>query len=511
MTNENRAESVRSDRGEQGEARTGTTRVKALAGMLASERQTVERLERFIRLERRAEAASDRKEFTFIVLNDTVAVVPYTQAAIWTKAEGEAGSLAGLSGVDEPARRGPFPQWLTSFLSRFAEAHPAPVQADGAEAAPRVMPFTVSDTAFADARDREMARDYLPPYGLWAEWVMPTDPGHPPIRASLVLWRQEPWTKDDGLILTKISESYAHTWGAFKAGRRDWFGVSVAKEGVRNLRKLFKERRVKIGAAAALVLVLLFPVRQSVLAPAEIVPDTPFVVRSPLQGVVDEIAVRPNQVIKKGDVIVRMESRDLKDRLQAAEQSLAVARAQLLQGQQAAFSDDRSKMELGVLTRREEQAAAELDFLKQEFARTEIRSDRDGVAIFSDPQEWSGKSVATGERIMMIASPKSHVLEAEIPIADAVELEPGADVRFFQHAAPASPIHASLTSVAYRSSPAADSSLAYRARAEIDKDTDASKLTVGQRGTAKFYGKRTPLVIYVLRRPLAALRLWLGI
>ena len=112
---------------------------------------------------------------------------------------------------------------------------------------------------------------------------------------------------------------------------------------------------------------------------------------------------------------------------------------------------------------------------------------------------------------MMIASPKSHVLEAEIPIGDAVELEPGADVRFFQHSAPASPIHAALTSVAYRSSPTADSSLAYRARAAIDKDSDASQLTVGQRGTAKFYGKRTPLVIYVLRRPLAALRLWLGI
>ena len=78
---------------------------------------------------------------------------------------------------------------------------------------------------------------------------------------------------------------------------------------------------MKIGSAVALVLLLLFPVRQSVLAPAEIVPDTPFVVRSPLQGVVEAIAVRPNQVIKKGDVIVRMESRDLKDRLQAAEQS----------------------------------------------------------------------------------------------------------------------------------------------------------------------------------------------
>lgn len=219
MTTENRADQARSDREEPGEARTATTRVKALAGMLASERQTVERLERFIRLERRAEAASDRKEFTFIVLNDTVAVVPYTQAAIWTKAEGEAGSLAGLSSVDEPARRGPFPQWLSSFLSRFAEAHPAP--AVGAEASPRVMPFTVQESPFADARDREMARDYLPPYGLWAEWVMPSDPGHPPIRASLVLWRQEPWTKDDGLILTKISESYAHIWGAFRAGRRD--------------------------------------------------------------------------------------------------------------------------------------------------------------------------------------------------------------------------------------------------------------------------------------------------
>lgn len=255
---------------------------------------------------------------------------------------------------------------------------------------------------------------------------------------------------------------------------------------------------------------MLIPIRQSVLAPAEVTAKNPFAVRAPLSGVVEEIVVKPNAPVKAGDLLVRMDSRDLRGQLEAARQTLSVAEAEYRQGQQQAFFDERSKMALGVLKRRRDQAEADAAFLAGELERTEIRADRSGVAVFSDPQEWLGRPVAVGERILMVADPRAVELEADIPVGDAVALEKGAEVKFFLNASPTSPLEAELTRVAYRASATADGTLAYKARAEfVPTDGDAPQL--GLKGTAKFYGEETFLGLYLLRRPLATLRLWLGV
>jgi len=220
--------------------------------------------------------------------------------------------------------------------------------------------------------------------------------------------------------------------------------------------------------------------------------------------------VKPNAPVKAGDLLVRMDSRDLRGQLEAARQTLSVAEAEYRQGQQQAFFDERSKMALGVLKRRRDQAQADADFLAGELERTEIRADRSGVAVFSDPQEWLGRPVAVGERILMVADPRAVELEADIPVGDAVALEKGAEVKFFLNASPTSPLEAELTRVAYRASATADGTLAYKARAEfVQAEGDAPQL--GLKGTAKFYGEETFLGLYLLRRPLATLRLWLGV
>ena len=110
----------------------------------------------------------------------------------------------------------------------------------------------------------------------------------------------------------------------------------------------------------------------------------------------------------------------------------------------------------------------------------------------------------------MVADPRAVELEADIPVGDTVALEKGAEVKFFLNASPTSPLEAELTRVAYRASATADGTLAYKARAEfVQTDGDAPQL--GLKGTAKFYGEETFLGLYLLRRPLATLRLWLGV
>ena len=104
------------------------------------------------------------------------------------------------------------------------------------------------------------------------------------------------------------------------------------------------------------------------------------------------------------------------------------------------------------------------------------------------------------------------VLEAEIPIADAVALPEGAEVRFFMNVEPTNPVEAKLSYVAYRAESTAEGVLAYRARARFTMSAeDAKRLRIGLCGTAKFYGERTALGLYLLRKLLSVMRRWLGV
>ncbi|MBN3049900.1 hypothetical protein H4F55_22420, partial [Pectobacterium brasiliense] len=54
-----------------------------------------------------------------------------------------------------------------------------------------------------------------------------------------------------------------------------------------------------------------------------------------------------------------------------------------------------------------------------------------------------------------------------------------------------------------------DNEMAYRLRARFTQDDP--QLRVGLKVTAKLYGKRTVLFDYLLRKPQASLRVWLGV
>ncbi|MDQ8031562.1 MAG: HlyD family efflux transporter periplasmic adaptor subunit, partial [Bordetella sp.] len=257
---------------------------------------------------------------------------------------------------------------------------------------------------------------------------------------------------------------------------------------------------------------LFVPVRQSVLAPAEIVARAPMAVRAPLAGVVDSIAVTPNQAVQQGQLLATLDAREVNGKLESARQALAVADAELRQTQQQALYDERSKAALALARGKRAQAQNDVAYYQEALARTQLRAERDGIALFDDVSDWIGRPVALGERIMMVADPKDAELEVQLPVADAIRLPEAAELRLFLNAAPTSPLPASLLRVGYRAAPTPDGTLAYRVRAQLHPaDGQETLPRIGLKGTAKLYGERTPLFAYLLRRPLASLRVWLGL
>lgn len=437
-----------------------------------------------LQLEKRARACTSAQELTFLMVNDTHALAPYRQAALWTPGAGGDGSITALSGLAVPDANAPYTAWLSGALARRAR--------DGESGAFQAKPDEL-----------KMWAEHLPAYGLLLRL-----PCQAAGDALLALWRDTPWQRSEAAALALLADAYAHAWRAMAPAQRrpraaTWWG-----------RLRHGERRTHwwLGLGVAGVALMCVPVRQSVLAPAEVVARAPMAVRAPLQGVVDHIAVAPNQPVEKGQLLAALDVRDLEGRLESARQALAVANAELRQNQQQALVDERSKATLAVTQGKRDQAASDLDFYTRALTRAQLRAERAGIALFDDPADWIGKPVALGERIMMVADPADVELEIHLPVGDAVDLPEHATVQLFLNTAPASPLPATLLRVGYRAAPTAEGTMAYRVRARFDDGgAQAVQPRVGLKGTAKLYGERTPLAGYLLRKPLATLRVWLGI
>jgi hypothetical protein len=129
--------------------------------------------------------------------------------------------------------------------------------------------------------------------------------------------------------------------------------------------------------------------------------------------------------------------------------------------------------------------------------------------VYGDPNDWVGKPVQTGERIVLLADPADAGILIWLPVADAINLEPGAEIRLFLHVAPLQPLSGSLTQTSYQATPSPDGIAAYRIRGRFQGGAGIAR--IGLKGTAKVYGERRPLGYLVFRRPLATLREWTGL
>ncbi|AUF98057.1 hypothetical protein PS623_04715 [Pseudomonas fluorescens] len=422
----------------------------------------------FLGLQRQARQAATAEQLGFTMVNDGQALFGFRHAALLI-----AGKVQALTGISVVEANAPF----VAFVERAA----ASLHSRGAEAGP-VDPAELDEQTVGEWQALSAA------HACW----LPLNDRQGETFGGLWLAREQPFSEAELTLLGQLAETYAHAWLALRPGK-PW-------------RLRWPRRRIAMVLGAAL-LVLLVPVRQAVLAPAEVVPLGGRVVAAPLDGVVAEILVKPNQRVEAGELLARLDATTLKAQADVAERSLDVAEAELKASTQRAFSDAQSNARLDLLAARVEQKRAELDYARQLLARSEIRAERAGIAVFADAERWTGKPVQTGERLMQIADPNQAQLRMELPVGDAIALQPGAEVALFLDSDPLQRHVASLERAAYEAQLTAAGQLAYR----LDASFADSPPRIGLRGTAKLYGARAPLVYYLLRKPLAALRQGLGV
>ncbi|WFF43168.1 HlyD family efflux transporter periplasmic adaptor subunit [Salinicola endophyticus] len=424
----------------------------------------------FLGLERQARKAASTEQLAFAMVNDGQALFGFRHAALLI-----AGKVRALTGVSVVEPHAPF----VAFVERAVGALHKQNRLDESH---NVDPAQLGEQIRLDMNALSA------PHAYW----LPLKNRSGDIFGGLWLARDRPFDDAEHALLAQLADTYAHAWLALQP-RKSW--------------RLRWPRKKLLAVAAALCLLLLIPVRQSVLAPAEVVPLGGRVVAAPLDGVIAEFLVKPNQRVAAGDLLVRFDATSLKAQADVAERALDVAEAELKANSQRAFVDAESSARLDLLAARVEQKRAERDYAQQLLARSEVRAEREGIAVFADAERLTGKPIQTGERLMQIADPNRAELRIELPVGDAIALQPGAEVALFLDSDPLHRHTARLERAAYEAQSTAAGQLAYR----LDAAFIAASPRIGLRGTAKLFGDRAPLAYYLLRRPLAAARQSLGL
>lgn len=430
----------------------------------------------FLALATRARAAPSAQTLAFLICNETRQLLPFRVAALFVPAA-RGWRLHTHSGLVTLEERTPYRLGLEDLVARLADALDGP---------------RVATPANLPADQAEDWDEWLPPGVL----LLPLRGPDGALVAVLLLGRDAPWQVpavegSPEAWLGELAGVYGHAWWAWQRPRRRWAVRSRALRWV----------------LVAVLAVLALPVRESALAPAEVTAVDAQVITAPQDGVVRAMRVAPNTPVRAGDVLLELDDTALANRQAVTREALRTARADLLQAEQKAFEDAASREEIAVLRGKVAEREAELDSLARQLERLTVRAPADGLFIYGEQSDWAGRPVQTGERVGLLADPAQLGVTAWLPVADAINLEPGAELTLYLHVAPLAPLAGRLSETSYQSVVSPEGVASYRIRGEL---AETGQARIGLKGTAKVHGGRVPIAYLVFRRPLAALRTTCG-
>lgn len=435
-----------------------------------------------LQFERALRNCKSRRELYFVGVNEPYSLVAYDQAVLWIGNAFGKTQIVAVSGLAALEGSTPFIQWLTRVFRYL-------VRRDGTTGLQEVAPEALPEGLV------EEGAEWLPGYALHG--IMRSPKGE--VIGGLWLTRSTPFDEREQALATWCTDALSFALWGWQPKRP-------------TLQKFFSHRLAALRAAillSAVVAVGMIPVRLSVLASAEVAPRKPTPVTAPVDGVVERILVAPSQSVQEGDVLVRFDDTTTRNRLEVARKSREIAVADWQRTSTKAFTDDASKAELLMLEARVREREAEIVYLREMLGRMQILAPRSGVAIFSDPNDWTGKPVQTGERIMVLADPNDVNLTVYLSPDDAIQLAEGGEVHMYLNASPLDSYVARITQTSYEIGQSPEGQPVYVLKAAFDAGQELPR--VGLKGTAKLYAESVPLFYYIFRKPIAYVRKVFGL
>lgn len=447
-------------------------------------RQQLDYLSSIIELEKIFRAAETPEHASFLMLNESTKLIKYKQAFFWRIKKANDVVIENVSGTDSFDIRSPYIDFIIKFAKNIVSSN----QHDSIKC------FCLSDIVNPDDKD------------AWLEWGIgellycPLTGPDKKAGGGIFFIRSEPWLDAEKEIASIITSSFYYAWLAHFSCHKAFFIECFESVSEKKSRKYL---------IAFFFLLMIFPIRLSSVGSLEIKSKNPYIITAPVEAVVKEFFVVPNQKVEKGGLLFKFDDIKIRNEYEVVSKALNVAKAELKSSTQKGFIDEPSRAMAQILESRVDLKQAELNYLSEKLSLIQIKAPIDGVVIFSDQYDWLGKPVSIGEKIMEVAAPSDVEAEIMLPVQDAINVDNGSEIKVFLNIEPQKPLKASLKHAGYEAETTPSGIVAFRLKGDFEAGQKIPR--IGLRGSAKIYGKRVPFFYYILRKPLSYIRQLTGL
>lgn len=446
----------------------------------------MENISKLLQLEHNCRNCESIKELYYQIVNETRNLVNYSQGVLLSIDFSGKYKVVGISDIPVVDSTSPYVQWIENII----------IDLNNNEKSKDI--FVVDTKTDLKQIDFNSMHEFSPSNILFIP--LKSIKENREINYILLLFKEEKWLEKDILILKHLSSSLAY------------FLFAMRSTGISQILKKISLKNKYLKISIFLLIILMFlPVKLSVLAPLEVEAKNPYVVTSPLNAVIEEVKVFPNDKIEKEQLLVKFDDVDFNNNYLVAKRTLDVANAQLHTVKQSSFFDATQKSQISQLESQVKLKEAELNFAQEQLGKTKIYAKEDGIAIINNPNDWKGKPVTTGERVFLIAKPQSIELKIMLPVSEAIFLEENALVKAFFDNDPTNSWSGKVKYISYKPELTEQNVLSYKITADFDDIKENGYIpSIGLRGTAKIYSKKVTLFFYLFRKPITAVRQWIG-
>ncbi len=164
------------------------------------------------------------------------------------------------------------------------------------------------------------------------------------------------------------------------------------------------------GVLLALLVLLVWPVPDRVTANVVIEGQMRQVITTPFEGFLAEVLVRPGQQVKRGQLLARLDDRDLK-----LEQARFNSERDQASGRLRQAMTDHEASAQALALAEVQQAEAQLALVEAKLARSELSAPVDGLLVSGDWVQQIGAPVEVGKELFEIAAGKGYRVVLHVP------------------------------------------------------------------------------------------------
>ena len=283
------------------------------------------------------------------------------------------------------------------------------------------------------------------------------------------------FSRNEIFLINHLAGTISHALGIFLKKPKQVLGLGIPQ----------------LAAFISIVIFLIsvFPINLTALAPVEVVPYQPEIIKAPFDGVIEEIIVEPFSEVGPGTLIARLNNYRLKAVYDDVVQKVlnAESRISSKQGELVSRESHSDLKNLGIIMQKTE----------EQLLQTNIRAQSNGIAIIKSPGEWKGRPVKAGEKILEIANPREVEFILKIPARHADLISQGSRIKVFLDRSPFSSLAASVVSTSLFPAKSDTPEKYYTFKASLEESEAPPQ--IGQKGIARIYGERSNLFFLIFR------------